>query len=324
MKRTKLLLPILCVGLLLTGCGTKTIPTLEDGKEVIAQLEGRDITVEEVYEKLKAKGGTNILLNLIDEFIANEEYPENEDALEFADGQIATLKAQYEAYGQDFNAALESAGYKDLEALRQEFALQYKMTKVIEDYVASTVTDKEIEKYYNNEVEGAMNVHYILVKPETTDKMTDDEKKEAENIALNEAKEIIKKLNDGEDFEKLAKEHSDDATTAPDGGLYEGFEKDEVVEEFWNAAVALKDGKYTTEPVKSVYGYFVILRDSQDKKPELENVEDDIISTLTNEKLSKDETLSAKALIEVRKNYGLNIIDSDISEEYEKSIKEYK
>ena len=324
MKRTKLLLPVLCVGLLLTGCGAKTIPTLEDGKEVIAQLEGRDITVEEVYEKLKAKGGTNILLNLIDEFIANEEYPENEDALEFADGQIATLKAQYEAYGQDFNAALESAGYKDLEALRQEFALQYKMTKVIEDYVASTVTDKEIEKYYNNEIEGAMNVHYILVKPETTDKMTDDEKKEAENSALNEAKDIIKKLNDGEDFEKLAKEHSDDKTTAPDGGLYEGFEKDEVVSEFWNAAITLKDGKYTSEPVKSVYGYFVILRDSQDEKAKLEDVEDDIISTLTSEKLSKDETLSAKALIEVRKNYGLNIIDSDILKEYEKSIKEYK
>ena len=169
-----------------------------------------------------------------------------------------------------------------------------------------------------------MNVHYILIQPETTDDMTDEEKKEAENAALEEAKSVIKKLKDGEDFEELAKEHSDDKTTAPDGGLYEGFEKDEVVEEFWNAAVNLKDGKYTTEPVKSVYGYFVILRDSQDEKPALEDLEDDIIDTLVNDKLAKDENLTVKAWVEVRKNYGLDIIDSDILDDYNKTIKDYK
>lgn len=324
MKTTKLLLPILCVGLLLTGCGAKTIPTLEDGKEVIAQLEGKDITVEELYEELKSQGGYTVLIELIDKYIANEEYPENEDALEYADAEIATLKAQYEAYGQDFDAALESSMYKTIDKFKEVLALDYKKNKVVEDYVASTVTDKDIEKYYNNEIEGAMNVHYILIQPETTDDMTDEQKTEAENKALNEAKEVIKKLKDGEDFEELAKEHSDDKTTAPEGGLYEGFEKDEVVSEFWNAAVALKDGKYTTEPVKSVYGYFVILRDSQDEKPKLEDVEDDIIDTLVSEKLAADEKLNSKAWVEVRKNYGLDIIDSDILDDYNKTIKEYK
>ena len=324
MKTTKLLLPILCVGLLLTGCGAKTIPTLEDGKQVIAQLEGKDITVEDLYAELKKQGGTSVLINLIDEFIANEEYPESKDAEKYADAQIETLKAQYESYGQDFDAALEGAGYKSLDEFKAVIALDYKKNLVAEDYVASTITDKEIEKYYNNEIEGAMNVHYILIQPETTDDMTDEEKKEAENAALEEAKSVIKKLKDGEDFEELAKEHSDDKTTAPDGGLYEGFEKDEVVEEFWNAAVNLKDGKYTTEPVKSVYGYFVILRDSQDEKPALEDLEDDIIDTLVNDKLAKDENLTVKAWVEIRKNYGLDIIDSDILDDYNKTIKDYK
>lgn len=324
MKKLKLLLPLLCMGLVATGCGQKTIPTLEDGKQVIAQLEGKDITVEELYEELKIQGGTSVLINLIDEFIANEEYPESEDALKYADAQIATLKAQYEAYGQDFDAALKNAGYENLDAFKEVIALDYKKTKVAEDYVASTITDKDIEKYYKDEIEGAMNVRYILVQPETNDDMTDDEVTEAENAALKEAQEIIKKLNDGEDFEELAKEHSDDSTTANDGGLYEGFEKDEVVEEFWKASVALKDGKYTSEPVKSSYGYFVILRISQDEKPELEEVEEDIITTLVNKKLAEDENLTIKAWVEIRKNYGLNIIDSDISNEYEKTIKDYK
>lgn len=324
MKKLKLLLPLLCVGLVVTGCGPKTIPTLEDGKQVVAELEGKKITAEDLYLELKSQGGTSVLVNLIDEFIANEEYPENEDAYKYADAQISTLKAQYEAYGQDFNEALKNAGYANLDAFKEVIALDYKKSKVAEDYVATTVTDKEIEKYYEEEIDGSMTVRYILVKPETTDDMTADEKKEAESAALKEAKEIIKKLNDGEKFEELAKKHSDDKTTASEGGLYSNFEKGEVVEEFWNASVALKDDAYTKEPVKSSYGYFVILRVKQNKKPSLEEVEDDIISTLTNEKLAADQNLTVKAWVEVRKNYGLNIVDSDILNEYNDTIKAVK
>lgn len=322
MKKLKLLLPLLCVGLVVTGCG-KTIPTLEDGKQVVAELEGKKITAEDLYTELKSQGGTSVLVNLIDEFIANEEYPENEDALKYADAQISTLKAQYESYGQDFDTALKNAGYANLDSFKEVIALDYKKTKVAEDYVASTITDKEIEKYYEEEIDGSMTVRYILVKPETTDDMKDDEKKEAENAALKEAKEVIKKLNDGKKFEELAKKHSDDKTTASEGGLYSNFEKDEVVEEFWNASVSLKDDEYTKEPVKSSYGYFVILRIKQNEKPALEEVEDDIISTLTNEKLAEDENLTIKAWIEVRKNYGLNIVDSDILKEYKETTKGY-
>lgn len=323
MKKLRLLLPLLCMGLVVTGCG-KTIPTLEDGKQVIAELEGKNITVEELYAELKSQGGSSVLINLIDEFIANEEYPENEEANKFADAQISTLKSQYEAYGQDFDEALKSAGYETLDEFKEVIALDWKKSKVAEDYVASTITDKEIKKYYDNEVEGTMNVHYILIQPETNDDMSDDEKAKAEDKALKEAKEVIKKLNDGEKFEDLAKKHSDDKSTAEDGGKYEGFEKDDVVEEFWNAAVALKDGKYTKEPVKSVYGYFVILRDSQDKKPKLEDVEEDIVSTLVSDKMATDENLTIKAWIEVRKNYKLDIIDSDIAKDYKNTTKDIK
>lgn len=323
MKKLKLLLPLLCVGLVVTGCG-KTIPTLEDGKQVVAELEGKKITAEDLYTELKSQGGTSVLVNLIDEFIANEEYPENEEAYKYADAQISTLKTQYESYGQDFDTALKNAGYANLDAFKEVIALDYKKSKVAEDYVSSTITDKEIEKYYQEEVDGSMTVRYILVKPETTDDMTATEKTEAENAALKEAKEIIKKLNDGEKFEDLAKKHSDDKTTASEGGLYSNFEKDEVVSEFWNASVALKDNEYTKEPVKSSYGYFVILRVKQNKKPALEEVEDDIVSTLTREKLEADENLTVKAWVEVRKNYGLNIVDSDILKEYNETLKSVK
>ena len=47
----KLLLPILCVGLLFTGCGEKTIPVLENGEEVVAKLDGKDITANDIADQ---------------------------------------------------------------------------------------------------------------------------------------------------------------------------------------------------------------------------------------------------------------------------------
>lgn len=324
MKKLKLLLPLLCVGLVITGCGEKTIPKLENGEEVVAKLDGKEISANELYSELKSQGGTSVLVNLIDEFIAKKEIPEDEDALKYADAQISTLKAQYESYGEDFDAALTSAGYKNLDEFKQVIALDYKKNEVAKNYIKSTITDKEINKYYENNIYGQMTVRYILVKPETTDDMNADEKTEAENTALEEAKEIIKKLKKGEKFEELAKKHSDDKTTSGEGGLYSGFDKNDVVEEFWNASVALKDGAYTTSPIKSSYGYFVILRVKQAEKPSLEDSKEEILDTLTQEKISADANLTITSWVKIREKYNLDIIDSDINSEYKKTIKDYK
>ncbi len=324
MKKLKLLLPILCIGLVLTGCGNKTIPKLKDGKEVVAKLDGKDFTADDLYAELKKQGGTNVLVNLIDEFIVSKEIKDDEEALKYADSQIATLKAQYESYEEDFDTALTNAGYKNLDEFKKVIALDFKKNKVAEDYIKTTFSDKEIEEYYKNNIYGEMTVRYILIKPDVKDDMTAEEKTEAEDQALDEAKDIIKKLKKGEKFEDLAKEHSDDSTTAKDGGLYSGFQKNDVVEEFWNASVNLKDGEYTTTPVKSSYGYFVILRVKQDEKPKKEDVKDEILTALTTEKTSEDQNAITEAWVNVRKKYNLDIIDSDILSEYNKTIKANK
>lgn len=323
MKKLKLLLPLLCVGLLVTGCG-KTIPKLENGQEVVAKVDGKDFTAEDLYAAMKEKSGTDFLIRIIDKFIVESEIEDNEEALKFADGQIATLKAQYESYGQDFNKVLKDAGYQSIDVLKQDIAFDYNKNKVAENYVKSTISNKDIEKYYKDNIEGKMTVRYILVKPEVTDSMTSEEKTKAEDAALKEAKEIIQKLKDGEKFEDLAKKHSDDKTTAGEGGLYSSVEKNDVVKEFWDASVALKDNEYTTKPVKSSFGYFVILRIKQDKKPELKDVKDDIAGTLATAKMNEDEKASVKALIEVRKEYKMDIIDSDILNDYNSTVKTFK
>lgn len=77
------------------------------------------------------------------------------------------------------------------------------------------------------------------------------------------AQEAIKKLNEGAKFEDVAKEYTRDA--AVDLGY---FTHDAMVPEFSEAAFALKKGEYTKKPVKTQFGYHVILlEDSRDSAP---------------------------------------------------------
>ena len=315
--KKKLLIASLCAMLLVTGCGQKA--KLKDGKEVVAEIEGKTITAEDLYDELRSQGGTTVLINMIDEFIANKEIETDESAKEYAQNQLDTLKAQYEQSGQDFTAALTSAGYKNENEFKELLILDYKKNKVVENYISDNLTDEEIQEYYDNDVFGEMTVKHILITPETTDDMSEEDTEKAENEAKKKAEEVIEKLNNGEKFDDLVKEYSDDEGSKDNNGLVENFTKDGVVSEFWDASIELKDGEYSKEPVKSEYGYHVIYRVSQKEKAKLKDVKDDIKEKLVEEKLNSDAELATKTWIEIRKKYKLDIKDDDIKKAYNES-----
>ena len=156
-------------------------------------------------------------------------------------------------------------------------------------------------------------------------KLTTEEKNNKEKEALNKAKDIIKKLNNGEDFDKLAKEYSTDKATKDKGGDTGWFNTGDMLEEFEKAAYNLKKGTYTTTPVKTKYGYHIIYKTDEKKKPELKDVKTTIKETLVTKKLSaekieNDKALSINALVELRKSYGMKIEDSELKSQYEKYI----
>ena len=71
------------------------------------------------------------------------------------------------------------------------------------------------------------------------------------------AKDIIKQLKGGADFEKLAKQDSKDPG-AQNGGDLGWFKKGDMLPEFSTAAFAMKANEFTQEPVHTRYGYHVI------------------------------------------------------------------
>lgn len=75
-----------------------------------------------------------------------------------------------------------------------------------------------------------------------------------------EAEDVIAQLNDGGNFEELAKEKST-GPTGPNGGDLDWFSPTQMVAEFSEAVGTLEDGQYTKEPVQTQFGWHVILRE---------------------------------------------------------------
>ena len=320
-KIVKVTASALAMCLLVTGCGNNA--ELKDNNTVVKTDEGK-ITADALYENLRDKYGISVLVDMIDHQLFDEKYKTDETEEETINAQIEQMKSQYNNDEEAFNAAIQQyLGVEDEDELREMLSLEYKRNLAIEEHVKNSVTDDEIQKYYDDEVIGDMKVRHILIKPETTDDMSTEEQTEAEEKAKKEAEDLIKKLDDGADFEELAKEYSDDTGSASDGGLIDYFNKDDNMDEaFLNASIDLDKGKYTEEPVQSSYGYHIILKTDQKDKPELDEVKDDIVETLAEEKLNDDPALVYNALIEIREEAGIEFNDDSLKKDYDELMQQ--
>ena len=70
--------------------------------------------------------------------------------------------------------------------------------------------------------------------------------------------------------------------------------KEGYVTEFYNAAYNLEEGKYTSTPVKSEYGYHIIYLVKKGEKESLDNLRDVIIDSIVDDKLENDADIEMK------------------------------
>tara|TARA_R110000868_G_scaffold146115_4_gene366781 strand:+ start:1362 stop:3317 length:1956 start_codon:yes stop_codon:yes gene_type:complete len=87
-------------------------------------------------------------------------------------------------------------------------------------------------------------------------------KKEGDSLAEkpeDRIQDIYQKLNQGEDFEALAKQFSDDKNSAPKGGMLSPFSSGQIsAQEFEAAAFALQTVGDVTQPFKTQYGWHIV------------------------------------------------------------------
>jgi peptidyl-prolyl cis-trans isomerase C len=153
---------------------------------------------------------------------------------------------------------------------------------------ANPITEAEIKEEYDSKVGGANGTEYkashILVKTE------------------DEAKKIIAQLDKGEKFAKLANKNSLDAKESQNGGDLGWFSSSQMVAPFSEAVAKLEKGKYTKTPVKTQFGWHVILSEDSRKQtaPPLEAVKEQLTPMLQRQKIqAMVDNLRKQAKVEI-------------------------
>ena len=319
-KRILMLLMVLCLA---TACGK--VPKLSNGKEAIVSFKDTKLSIsaEDLYAELKDKYALSIIVDLIDKKMLLAEYPDDAKAAKkSADEELKKIKEYYVDDNGKYDensllAALQQYyGITTIAEFEAMLELNYYRGKAIEDYAKKQITDKQIDNYYKDEIVGDIECSHILIGVNTKADATADEKKTAEEAALKKAKEVIKELDAGGDFKALAKKYSTDTSNSEKGGELGYFNKGEMVAAFEKAAYALKLNTYSKEPVKTEFGYHIILKTGEKEKETLANTKTKIINTLASALQNSDATLSINALVDLRKAYGVEIEDSSINSKY--------
>jgi len=153
---------------------------------------------------------------------------------------------------------------------------------------AKPVTEKEMKEVYDQQIGKADPTEYkarhILVKEEA------------------KAKELIKQLNDGANFEETAKKEST-GPSGKNGGDLGWFSSAQMVPAFSQATAKLMKGTHSQAPVKTRFGFHIIkLEDSRKRElPKYEDIKEQIRPVIQNKRLQEYVMkLRSKAKIEVK------------------------
>lgn len=309
---------VLAILLIILICvATKNTKTTS-GKDIVVSINGKTITADELYKELKSQNGESVAINMVDEYILNKKYKTTDEMKQAAKSTVESYK---NTYGDGYQSFLEYNGIKNDAELKDLLIKNSKLTLATEDYIKDNLTEKEMKKYYDEKIVGDIEAKHILISYEEDENLTDEENKAKKEEAKKKAEKLIERLKNGEDFSTLAKEYSDDEASKEKGGDLGYFNTGDMVEAFETAAYNLDVNEYTTEPVETEYGYHIIMKTAQKDKPSYNKSKTTIKEKLIEEKKEQDSTVSAKAMIALRKKYKINIKDKTIKSDYNAYIK---
>ena len=232
---------------------------------------------------------------------------------------------------------------------REDLKEEVKMKKLAQELGSSAVSEAETKKFYNENLDkfkypDKVRASHILIsvnpaeiteiiKSDAKNKDLDDAAVKAkvnEEIKAREAKVnklLVEVKKDPSQFAKVAKENSEDTATAVKGGDLGFFAAKEMVPEFSKAAFSMKPNTISDKPVKTQYGYHIIMvtdRAAAGQTP-YEKVKNDIKGYLENQKQLElvdnlTESLKKSAKIEyVNSEYDPAQVKKEVQEAFNNS-----
>ncbi len=262
----------------------------DDESEVVARVGDETITVADVAGYMqRANYGANL---------GDVERAVNE----VIDAHLALARAR-DRYTP---APVESL---QMEEWRKTLLLNQFSEDVISKDVQ--VDEAKLREWYDENVGEGVTVDHILIAPGDAGSQpggassppTDAERQAAKR----EADSLLVELRDGADFAEVAREHSDEASTAPRGGRMQPFGRGRMVPEFERAAFETPVGELSPV-IETPMGYHIIHVVDRSKPP-LDEVRDQI-----------ESQLERPLRTEAEDRYVTNLMETSRLEFYESNI----
>jgi parvulin-like peptidyl-prolyl isomerase len=233
---------------------TITKAQLDEAFEKAVQMTG--VKVGDLTSEQKVEGYRQLLDELITEKLVTKAATGVTVPQAEIDAQIAKIKAQFPSE-EDFSKQLAQVGQSP-EQLSETIKKMLQQQHWLESQIAgkTDVTDEEAKKFYEaNKTEfqqpDTVKASHILFL------VNKDDSQDVVNQKLEAAKAAEARAKKGEDFNKLAKELSEEPGAKESGGDLGFFPKDRMVPEFAEAAFNQKVGDIS-DPVRTQYGWHII------------------------------------------------------------------
>src|SRR5215471_392375 len=233
-----LILSALLAGLLVTAsCGSDSSASAN----VVARVNGKDITTTQLEKQVQvslngaelppsAEEQEDLKLQVLNQMINDQILLEQAAA-----ANLNATDAEVDVKFNEFKTQYTEEKFKDLlkeqkmtiDDIRNELRKQITIDKLVNKEITSkiSVTDAEIKAFYEKNKEKSnipesYHIAHILVTPvadpELRNAKNDDAKSPEE--ARQKAARLLKEVQGGRDFVTVAKEYSEDPSSAPNGG----------------------------------------------------------------------------------------------------------
>ena len=143
---------------------------------------------------------------------------------------------------------------------------------------------------------GTITAAHIMVSLNQKDSLLDTEQR---------INDIYKKLNQGESFEALAKQFSDDKSSAKNGGKLSPFKSGQLSStKFEDEAFALKNNEAVSKPFKTEYGWHIVKRIDLKPTQEFEDLKSSLESQVKRD--SRSKLINEAMVNELKKRYQIS------------------